>query len=162
MEATVITFLNITWQVGTLALLALGLAIVFGLLRVMNMAHGEFVMIGAYAPVITSSLGLPAYMALLVCLVTVGVVALIVERLVVRHLYNRLFDSLLATWGVSILLRELVELIFGRSYQSVALPIEGVTRIAGVGYPTYRLVVIALLSWVSACSGYGIAKALSR
>ena len=67
-----VLLLNLAWQISTLALVALGLAIVFGKLRIMNMAHGEFVMIGAYAPVITSMLGLPGWLQLPVCLVTVG------------------------------------------------------------------------------------------
>jgi len=138
--------LNLAWHVGTLALVALGLAIIFGKLRIMNMAHGEFVMIGAYSPVITSSMGLPAWLQLPVCLLTVGLVALVVERAVVCRLYGRMFDSLLATWGISILLREAIELIFGRGYQSVSLPIPGTIQILGSGYPAYRIAIIACIA----------------
>ncbi|MEM6985675.1 MAG: branched-chain amino acid ABC transporter permease [Pseudomonadota bacterium] len=134
--------LNIVWQISTLALVALGLAIVFGKLRIMNMAHGEFVMIGAYAPVVTARLGLPAWLQLLVCVISVALVALIVERVVIRHLYGRMFDSLLATWGIAILLRELVEILFGRGYQSVSPPISGTLNVFGADYPAYRLVVM--------------------
>lgn len=137
--------LNAAWQIATLALLALGLAIVFGQLRILNMAHGEFVMLGAYSHVLTADLGLPPLMALPVCLVFVGAVAFAAERLVIRHLYDRMFDSLLATWGLSILMREAVELVWGRSYRNVPLPLEGVTQLGPVGYPTYRLAVIVAL-----------------
>lgn len=137
--------LNLIWQISTLALVALGLAIVFGKLRIMNMAHGEFVMIGAYAPVITNSLGLPMWLQLPVCLVTVALVALFLERTIVRHLYGRMFDSLLATWGIAILLREVVELLFGRGYQSVRVPIAGTVDVFGAQYPLYRIVVVALI-----------------
>lgn len=140
-----VLILNLIWQISTLALVALGLAIVFGKLRIMNMAHGEFVMIGAYAPVITASLELPAWLQLPVCLATVAFVALVVERLVIRHLYGRMFDSLLATWGIAILLREIVELLFGRGYQSVSAPISGTMNIAGTDYPAYRIAVIAVI-----------------
>lgn len=146
MDALVLFTLNATWQIAALALLALGLALVFGLLRIMNMAHGEFVMLGAYAPVLTAQMGLPAVAALPVCLAMVGLTALAVERLVVRHLYARMFDSLLATWALSILMREAAELAFGRQFRNVPLPIEGVTRIGPVGYPTYRLAMIALVA----------------
>lgn len=139
---SVVLILNLAWQVGTLALVALGLAIVFGQLKIMNMAHGEFVMIGAYAPVITASLGLPGWAQVPVCLLTVAGVAFAVERSIVRHLYGRMFDSLLATWGLSILLREGVELIFGRSYQSVPVPIAGTVSVFGTDYPAYRIAVI--------------------
>ena len=110
-----VLILNILWQVSVLAIVTIGLAVVFGQLRIMNMAHGELVMIGAYAPVITASLGLPGPMQIVVCLIVVGIAAFLMEKLVVRYFYGRPFDSLLATWGLSILLRELVELIFGEN-----------------------------------------------
>ncbi|MEP0073289.1 MAG: branched-chain amino acid ABC transporter permease [Marinomonas sp.] len=134
--------LNLFWQVSVLAIITIGLAVIFGQLRIMNMAHGELVMIGAYAPVITSALGLPAPVQIVVCLVTVGVAALLMERLVIRHFYGRPFDSLLATWGLSILLREIVELIFGRGYQSVPQTLPGTVSIIGADYPIYRLAVM--------------------
>ncbi|MEM9604180.1 MAG: branched-chain amino acid ABC transporter permease [Pseudomonadota bacterium] len=139
--------LNVLWQVGVLAAVALGLAVVFGQLRIMNMAHGEFVMIGAYAPVITAAAGLPAWCQLPVCLASVAVVALVLERTVVRHFYGRLFDSLLATWGVSIVLREGVALVFGRGYQSVPLPIGGTVSVFGADYPAYRLAALAAVGF---------------
>ncbi len=145
-----ILILNLIWQVSTLALIALGLAIVFGKLRIMNMAHGEFVMIGAYAPVITSSLGLPAGFHVPVCIGTVALVALLLERTIIRHLYGRMFDSLLATWGIAILLREVIELMFGRGYQSVRVPIAGTVDIFGTQYPLYRIAVVGLI-----CVGFG-------
>lgn len=138
-----VLILNIAWQVSVLAIITIGLAIVFGQLRIMNMAHGEFVMIGAYAPVITSALDLPGPAQIIVCLLTVGLAAYVIERLVIRHFYGRPFDSLLATWGLSILLREIVELIFGRGYQSVAQPLPGTVSVMGADYPVYRLVVMA-------------------
>ena len=98
--------LNVFWQIIALALVALGLAIVFGFLRILNMAHGEFFMLGAYSHILTSDLNLPSILAIPICFVFVGSTALLVERLVVRHLYDRIFDSLLATWGISILLRD--------------------------------------------------------
>ncbi|MBY6142079.1 branched-chain amino acid ABC transporter permease [Leisingera daeponensis] len=141
-----VLFLNLAWQISTLALVALGLAIVFGKLRIMNMAHGEFVMIGAYAPVITSSMGLPGWLQVPVCLLTVALVAFALERTIIRHLYGRMFDSLLATWGIAILLREAVELIFGRGYQSVSPPISGTISVLGADYPAYRIAVIIGIS----------------
>ncbi|MEP3295058.1 branched-chain amino acid ABC transporter permease [Tateyamaria sp.] len=137
-----VLILNIAWQVSVLAIITIGLAIVFGQLRIMNMAHGELVMIGAYAPVMTASLGLPGPAQVIVCLLTVGVTAYLMERLVIRHFYGRPFDSLLATWGLSILVREVVELVFGRGYQSVPQPLPGTVSVIGADYPLYRLVVM--------------------
>jgi len=142
---TPVFLLNLMWQLSLLAVVTLGLAIIFGQLRIMNMAHGEFVMIGAYAPIITSTLGLPNWMQLPVCIACVALVALILERAIIRHLYGRLFDSLLATWGISILLREMVELAFGRGFQSVPLPISGTVSWIGIDYPAYRSVIIGVI-----------------
>ena len=134
--------LNILWQISITALVVLGLAIIFGQLRIMNMAHGEFVMIGAYAPIITSQLGLPYIVAPLICIISVGCVALICEYLVIRKLYGRLFESLLATWGVAILLREMMITIFGRGYQDVSVPWNGSVNFIGTDYPIYRLMIM--------------------
>lgn len=134
--------LNILWQISILAIVSVGLGIIFGQLKIMNMAHGEFVMIGAYAPVITLSLGIPTYLQLPICIITVGLTAFIIERTIIRYFYGRPFDSLLATWGISILLREIVELIFGRGYQSVSSPLPGTMAVFGTDYPIYRLVVM--------------------
>ena len=139
---TGVMILNLLWQVSTLAIVTIGLAIVFGQLKIMNMAHGEFVMIGAYAPIITTVLGLPSWAQFPVCLTSVALVAWLLERVIIRHLYGRLFDSLLATWGISILLREMIELLFGRGYQSVELPVTGTISILGTDYPAYRIAVI--------------------
>lgn len=137
--------LNILWQVSVLAIVTIGLGIVFGQLKIMNMAHGEFVMIGAYAPVITAGFGAPGFLQIPICIITVALTALIVERVIIRHFYGRPFDSLLATWGLSILLREIVQMIFGRGYQPVSLPIAGTMSIFGTDYPIYRIIVICAI-----------------
>ena len=134
--------LNVFWQITALALVALGLAIVFGLLRILNMAHGEFFMLGAYSHILTSELNLPPIFAIPICFILVGLTAFLIERLVVRHLYDRIFDSLLATWGISILIREIVEMIWGRSFRNVPPPIDGVVTFAGLDYPAFRLLVM--------------------
>ena len=134
--------LNVFWQITALALVALGLAIVFGLLRILNMAHGEFFMLGAYSHILTSELNLHPIFAIPICFILVGLTAFLIERLVVRHLYDRIFDSLLATWGISILIREIVEMIWGRSFRNVPPPIEGVVTFAGLDYPAFRLLVM--------------------
>lgn len=138
----VLLFLNILWQISSLALVTFGLAVVFGRLRIMNLAHGEFIMIGAYTSVMTASLGLPAVFELPVCILVAVLVAISTEYLIIRHFYGKVFQSLLATWALGILMREAVIVLFGRSYQSVELPIEGVTSLMGTDYPTYRLVLM--------------------
>ena len=105
--------LNVVYEVSTLAVVVLGLAVVFGLLGVMNLAHGEFVMIGAYCAFFVQAQDLPFLAAVPVALLVCGFLGLVVERILVRPLYARPFDTLLATWGLSMLLREAVEAVYG-------------------------------------------------
>ena len=97
-----------------LLLIALGLSITYGAMGVINMAHGELVMIGAYTAVLAGIyLGLNLFLALPLAFLTAGAVGLLIERLVIRRLYGRIIDTLLATWGVAILLQQAIRLEFG-------------------------------------------------
>ena len=106
-----------------LILLALGLSIIFGLMGVINLAHGEFMMVGAYTTYVVSELfkgWLPAgafdyyfLVALPLAFLVTGLVGLISEVLVIKHLYGRPMETLLATWGISLLLIQSVRVIFG-------------------------------------------------
>jgi urea ABC transporter permease protein UrtB len=138
--------MNLVYAIATLALIALGLAIVFGLLGVMNMAHGEFVMLGAYCVYVVQVAQLPFLAAIPLALVVCGVSGAIVEWSIVRHLYRRPFDTLLATWGLSILMRKLVEAIFGRDFKSVDQVLPGTVDILGTSYPAYRLLLLLVIA----------------
>lgn len=127
-----------------LMLVALGLAIVFGLMNVINLAHGEFLMLGAYVVVVSGHAGLPFWVGLLLAPVLVGLVGLAAEELLIRHTYARLLDTILATWGLSLVLRQAVVLAFGPGSYSVVPPDLGSVTIAGGPYPVYRLVVMAI------------------
>lgn len=142
MEALPVHALNLVYSIATLGLIVLGLAVIFGLLGVMNMAHGEFIMIGAYCALVVQQAALHPLFAIPLALVVCGIVGWIIEWSVVRRLYRRPFDTLLATWGVAILLRELIENVFGRGYQSVDQTLAGTVDVFGVRYPSYRLVLI--------------------
>jgi len=135
-------FLNLGYACAALALTTIGLAIVFGLLGVLNMAHGEFIMLGAYSVVVVQRLGLPALLAIPVAIVVCAVVGWVVERLLVRPLYQRPFDTLLATWGVSILLREGVVALFGKGYQDVTGADGASIDVLGTPYPAFRLAMM--------------------
>ena len=113
-------------MIAFLALTSAGLAIVFGMMRVINLAHGEFVMLGGYTTIACSRAGIDIYVAMLVISpLIVGIVGLIVERAIIRFLYGRMIDTMLATWGLSLLLIGLVTLIFGNTAVSVPAPISG-------------------------------------
>jgi len=136
--------LNLAYELATLALTTLGLAIVFGLLGVMNMAHGEFVMLGAYSVVTVQKLGLPLVAAAPLAVVVCGVLGYVVERWLIRPLYSRPFDTLLATWALAMLLRKLVEAVFGREYRNVESTLTEPMTVFGSQYPAYRLALIVV------------------
>ena len=137
--------LNAIYAVATLGLVVLGLAVVFGWLGVMNMAHGEFVMLGAYSAVIAQQAGWHPLASIPIALLSCGLVGVVVEWAIIRRLYNRPFDTLLATWGLSILMRKCVELVFGREYRSLDQSLTGPVAVFGVGYPLYRIVLIVAI-----------------
>jgi len=126
MDYAGVVTLEILYMIAFLALTSAGLAIVFGMMRVINLAHGEFVMLGGYTSIACYNSGINIYFAmLLVAPVVVGVVGLIVERSIIRFLYGRMIDTMLATWGLSLLLIGLVTLIFGNTAVSMPAPITG-------------------------------------
>ena len=136
--------LNIAYELATLALTTLGLAVVFGLLGVMNMAHGEFVMLGAYAVVAVQQWGLPTLTAFPLAIAVCAALGWVVERWLIRPLYARPFDTLLATWALAMLMRKLVEAIWGKGFRNVDDALTVAVPIGGTSYPAYRLGLIAL------------------
>ena len=127
-----------------LLLVTLGLVVIFGLMNVINMAHGEFFLIGAYCVVLIQKIGLSYWWALLLAPIVLIAVGLIVEELVIRHIYRRFIDSILATWGISLVLKQLIVIIFGATAQSVDSPIPGPVEILGVTYPAFRLFIMGV------------------
>jgi urea transport system permease protein len=112
-------------------LMALGLAIIFGQMGVINMAHGEFMILGAYITYLVSNIFsnyLPSlfagcfFVAMLVAFVAAGALGYLVERVMIRHLYKRPLDTLLATWGLSLILQQAYRSIFGAREVGVTLP----------------------------------------
>jgi len=126
MDYAGVVTLEILYMIAFLALTSAGLAIVFGMMRVINLAHGEFVLLGGYTTLKCSQLGINVYVAmLLISPLLVGIVGLIVERIIIRFLYGRMIDTMLATWGLSLTLIGLVTLYFGPSAMSIPAPIPG-------------------------------------
>src|SRR5215213_4191556 len=105
-----------------LILASAGLAIVFGMMGVINMAHGEFIMCGAYVTVGLVNLGLPLPLAQISAAIVAGLIGVIVERLVVRKFYRRPLDSLLATWGLSLIATQGTLLVVGSSIRGIGTP----------------------------------------
>jgi urea transport system permease protein len=145
-------------SVGSILLLvSLGLVIIYGAMGVVNMAHGEMVMVGAYVAVMTQIwLGWSLYAALPIAFVVTALLGLLIERCVVRKLYGRLGDTLLATWGVAILVQQFVRLEGGLSFfgmhiqglgpglQNMPVPAElqGAISLAGTSINAYRAFIV--------------------
>ena len=148
-------------SLGSILLLAaLGLAITFGLMGVINMAHGEMLMIGAYATFVVQNLFieyLPSFfdwyliVAIPISFLASAIVGIILERSVIRHLYGRPLETLLATWGISLVLIQTVRLTFGAQNVEVANPFYlsgGVEVFNGVVFPYSRIVIIVFVVFV--------------
>lgn len=140
--ATVLNWLSIVFaNLGVLILAALGLAIIFGMMSIINLAHGEFIMVGAYATAISyHQLSAPLPLAILVGGIATGVLGLVLERLIIRHLYDRLIDSMVATWGISLILIQATLLTFGSRYPGISTPF-GSLRFGGVSMSMYSAVI---------------------
>ena len=145
MEVLATFTLNFVYSSATLALIVLGLALVFGLLGVMNMAHGEFVMLGAYSAYVVQSFSANFLWAVPISIIVCALVGWLMEWAIIRHLYRRPFDTLLATWGVAILIRKGIEAIFTRDYKSINQIMPETVEILGITYPSYRLLLIAII-----------------
>src|SRR5690349_9560521 len=134
------------------ALLALGLAVIFGMLGVVNFAHGAFYMLGAFgAFVLLDSYGVNFWLALVLTPVILGVVGVVLERLFIRRLapldplYNFLF-----TFGLALILQDLVKRQYGVNSQPYPRPIEGSLNLGLFEYPAYQVFVLVLS--VSVCA----------
>jgi branched-chain amino acid transport system permease protein len=127
-------------------LLSIGLSLIFGMLTVVNFAHGAFYMLGAYIGLYALSLGVNFWVALLLVPIAVGLIGLAVERTLIRPLYGRGIDyPLLLTFGLGYVMIEVVRIIFGRTGHPFDTPelLQGAVDI-WIGYfPLYRLFIIA-------------------
>lgn len=146
---------------GFLILSALGLAIIFGMMGVINLAHGEFITVGAYGTALSYHAGLPLPVAMLVGVAVTTVFGLVLEFTVIRQLYGRLLDSMVATWGISLIMIQGLRIVFGSSLSSIGTPF-GSIQYGAFSYSTYRLLLavaslalLGLLYWVFTSTAFG-------
>jgi branched-chain amino acid transport system permease protein len=137
---------NIVYQFGDalsfLLLSAIGLAVIFGMMKIINLAHGEFITVGAYATVISGKvLHLPLPVAMAAGVLVTILFGLILEKLVIRHLYGRPLDSVVATWGISLIISQSFLVIFGPSYEGLQTPM-GNFKLGDYSYSEYRIFLI--------------------
>lgn len=163
MDQALLLALDASNFILAIVLVAMGLFIIFGLMRVINMAHGELFLLGAYVVVAVEQAGGSFWLGLVLAPILVGAFGLAMEQLVVRHVYHRFLDSILATWGLSIAIKQGVVLVFGPASQQVSLPIGASIELFGASYPLYRLfimavsiAVIAVTFWIFFRSNFGL------
>ncbi|MBS0434499.1 MAG: branched-chain amino acid ABC transporter permease [Proteobacteria bacterium] len=128
-------------------LMALGLTIIFGLLDVINMAHGEFYAIGAYAALALIGVGLPFWWALVLTPLLMALVGYATERALIQRVFHskdRHTLTLLLTFGIAIILEDLLKIVFGANPLRIEQPITGATEMFGLFFPNYRLFLMAV------------------
>ena len=128
-------------------LMALGLTIIFGLLDVINMAHGEFYAIGAYAALVLIGMGLPFWWALVLTPLLMAVLGYATERALIQRVFHskdRHTLTLLLTFGIAIILEDLLKIVFGANPLRIEQPITGATEMFGLFFPNYRLFLMAV------------------
>jgi urea transport system permease protein len=138
---------------SVLLLAAIGLSITFGTMGVINMAHGEMVMIGAYATFLVQEVirthapglfGASLFIALPLAFLVAGLIGILIERTVIRFLYGRPLETLLATWGISLILQQGVRTIFGPTNREVGTPawMSGALEIGGLSLTYNRIAIV--------------------
>lgn len=144
---------DIVTTAAVLFIVTAGLMVIFGVMKIVNFAHGALLTAGAYASLVVTQLHLNPWVGLPLALV-VGIAAgAVIERLIVRPLYRRPLDAILATWGLAIVVGQLIVFVFGREVQFAETPIKGAYSVLGTEYSAYRLILVPI--------AVGLAVALS-
>ena len=135
-------FFDIVTTAAILFSVATGLLLVFGVMKIINFAHGGFLTVGGYSALLVTNLGLNSWWSLPFAFGIGFGCGMVIERLVVRPLYSRPLDAILATWGLGIILGQLITLAFGREVQFVQSPVTGAMDVLGASYSQYRLILV--------------------
>ena len=140
--AVSVLILDIVTTAAILFTVATGLMIILGVMKLINFAHGAFLTIGGYAAYIATVAGWSPWAAIPFAAVVGLALGLVVEYVIVRPLYARPLDAILATWGLGIIIGQLITIGFGREVQFVEPPISGAVEFLGLSYSTYRLLLV--------------------
>lgn len=143
--------LDVVTTASILFCLSVGLLVVFGVLKIINFAHGAFITVGGFAALLGTWLGMPFFVGVLFAFAVGVLLGGLVERVLVRPLYKRPLDAILVTWGLGIVLAQLIIIGFGRGIQFVDAPLPGTFDILGTPYSIYRLAMVV------AAVGIGVA-----
>lgn len=140
-DQVLISLLGLASDITSLVLIALGLAIIFGMMRVINFAHGEFMMLGAFFTLSFVGFGIPLWLAIPLAGVGTALLGFVVEVLLVRRLYGKDEATILGTFGLSLVLTQIALLIWGTSPEGLATPL-GHIQMGNYGVSIYRFVLI--------------------
>jgi len=136
--------LDILTTASVLFIVTAGLTMIFGVMKIVNFAHGALLTLGAYASVVVTQLKLSPWLGLPLALLAGVAAGMLIEALIVRPLYRRPLDAILATWGLGIIIGQLIIFFFGREVQFAQSPIKGALALAGTEYSAYRLALVPL------------------
>ncbi len=125
-----------------LILVSLGLSVVYGLMKMLNMAHGEFFILGAFAVLWLTGANLGFWPSVVLAPLAMGLFGFLVERVLVKFLYGKPTAAILATWGLGIIIRQSLQITMGPRPHMVPSPLAGSFHLLGVDYPAYRVFVI--------------------
>tara|TARA_R110002096_G_scaffold78934_15_gene185522 strand:+ start:1155 stop:2030 length:876 start_codon:yes stop_codon:yes gene_type:complete len=140
-----------------LLLVALGLAIIYGATGVINLAHGEFVMLGAYSAwTLQTYFNLGLFKSLLFIFIIVACIGWIIEKVVIRHLYSRPLDTILATWGIGVIAQQAIRLSAGGELRYVEMPqqLASSMSIFGVEISAFRIFILVFAGTLFAITWY--------
>ena len=142
MDLAMLTGVQVVYAIASLFLISVGLAVIFGMMGVINFAHGEFLMLGGFAFILSVRAGVNFWLAMFVVApLCVAILGMVIERLVIRHLYGRVVETILATWGLSLLFIGLASVLFGYHQMGVNPPL-GAVRIGQYQEGGYTFFVI--------------------
>lgn len=136
--------LDIVTTAAILFAVAAGLLIVYGVLKIINFAHGGFLTVGGYCALVTTRAGVDPWLAIPLALLVGAALGAVVEAVIVRPLYSRPFDAILATWGLGIVIVQLITLAFGRGTEFVQSPVHGAVSLFNTDYSLYRLLMLGI------------------
>ena len=137
-----VLLLDLLTTAAMLFVVTAGLMMIFGVMKIVNFAHGALLTLGGYASYVVTQLHLAAWLAWPLAVLVGIAVGMLVEGLIVRPLYKRPLDAILATWGLGIVIGQLIVITFGREVQFVSAPLSGTWSVLGVDYSAYRLALI--------------------
>lgn len=136
--------LDVVTTAAILFVVAAGLLITYGVLKIINFAHGAFLTLGGYSALVATQWGISPWLAIPLALVIGAGFRAVVEVAIVRPLYGRPLDAILATWGLGIVIVQFITLAFGRGTNFVQSPVQGALILLDTQYSLYRLLMLGI------------------